>query len=108
MRLLARTTVKDRRVLRLRGRRSADTVRCALRGGCSQPASACEVHHVRHKKNGGKTSTKECVLLCFFYHQAAIHRWGWTLVLNPDGTTTAWNPDKTKILHSHSPPADTG
>ncbi len=22
--------------------------------------------------------------------------------------TTAWNPGKTKILHSHSPPADTG
>jgi hypothetical protein len=29
-------------------------------------------------------------------------------VLNPDGTTTAWNPDKTKILHSHGPPVDTG
>ena len=28
---------------------------------CNQPASACEVHHVRHKKNGGKTSTKERV-----------------------------------------------
>ena len=23
---------------------------------------------------------------------------GWTLVLNPDGTTTAWNKDKTKDL----------
>ena len=77
-------------------------------GGCNQPASACEVHHVRHKKNGGKTSTKECVLLCFFHHQVMIHRWGWTLVLNPDGTTTAWNPDKTKVLHSHSPPARPG
>ena len=77
-------------------------------GGCNQPASACEVHHVRHKKNGGKTSTKDCVLLCFFHHQVVIHRWGWTLVLNPDGTTTAWNPDKTKVLHSHGPPADTG
>jgi hypothetical protein len=33
-----------------------------------------------------------------------IHRWGWTLVLNPDGTTTAWN----KVLHSHSPPARAG
>ena len=81
---------------------------CRWAGGCNQPASACEVHHVRHKKNGGKTSTKDCVLLCFFHHQVVIHRWGWTLVLNPDGTTTAWNPDKTKILHSHSPPADTG
>jgi hypothetical protein len=32
--------------------------------------------------------------------------WGWTLVLNPDGTTTAWN--KTKMLHSHGPPARAG
>ena len=62
----------------------------------------------RHKKNGGKTSTKDCVLLCFYHHQVVIHRWGWTLVLNPDGTTTAWNKDKTKVLHSHSPPAEAG
>jgi hypothetical protein len=78
---------------------------CQWAGRCDQPASACEVHHVRHKKNGGKTSTKDCVLLCFYHHQVVIHRWGWTLVLNPDGTTTAWNKDKTKVLHSHSPPA---
>ena len=81
---------------------------CAAPGGCNQPASACEVHHVRHKANGGKTSTKDCVLLCFFHHQVVIHRWGWTLVLNPDGTTTAWNPDKTKVLHSHGPPVRPG
>ncbi len=81
---------------------------CRWAGGCSQPASACEVHHVRHKANGGKTSTKDCVLLCFFHHQVVIHRWGWTLVLNPDGTTTAWNPGRTKILHSHGPPARAG
>ena len=37
-----------------------------------------------------------------------IHRWGWTLVLNKDGTTTAWNPDRTKVLYSHSPPAHAG
>jgi hypothetical protein len=81
---------------------------CQWAGRCGQPASACEVHHVRHKKNGGKTSTKDCVLLCFFHHQVVIHRWGWTLILNPDGTTTAWNKDKTKVLHSHSPPVLTG
>jgi hypothetical protein len=33
-----------------------------------------------------------------------IHRQGWTMALNPDGTTTAWNPDKKKVLHSHGPP----
>ena len=47
---------------------------------------------------------RECVLLCSFHHQVVIHRWGWTLVLNPDGTTAAWNPDRTKVWHSHSPP----
>ena len=25
-----------------------------------------------------------------------------------DGTTTAWNKDKTRVLHSHSPPARAG
>ena len=93
------------------GIRNAVTLRdkrCRWAGGCHQPASACEVHHVKHKKNGGKTSTKDCVLLCFFHHQIVIHKWGWTLVLNPDGTTTAWNPDKTKVLHSHGPPARPG
>ena len=93
------------------GIRNAVTLRdrhCQWAGGCHQPASACEVHHVKHKKNGGKTSTKDCVLLCFFHHQIVIHKWGWTLVLNPDGTTTAWNPGKTKVLHSHGPPARPG
>jgi hypothetical protein len=66
------------------------------------------VHHTKHKANGGATSTKDCVLLCTFHHQVVIHRWGWTLVLNPDGTTTARNKDKTKVLHSHGPPVRPG
>ena len=82
--------------------------RCRWAGGCNQPASACEVHHTKHKADGGKTSTKDCVLLCTYHHQIAIHRQGWTLVLNPDGTTTAWNKDKTKVLHSHGPPVRPG
>jgi hypothetical protein len=82
--------------------------RCRWPGGCDQPAAACEVHHVKHKANGGRTSTTNCVLLCFYHHQVAIHRQGWTLVLNPDGTTTAWNKDRTKVLHSHGPPARAG
>jgi hypothetical protein len=82
--------------------------RCRWAGRCNQPASACEVHHTKHKASGGKTSVKDCVLLCPFHHQVVIHRWGWTLVLNPDGTTTAWNKNKTKVLHSHGPPARPG
>jgi hypothetical protein len=81
---------------------------CQWAGGCSQPAAGCDVHHTRHKANGGKTSLKDCVLLCRFHHQIVIHRWGWTLVVNPDGTTTAWNKDKTKVLHSHGPPVRAG
>jgi hypothetical protein len=81
---------------------------CQWAGGCTQPAGACEVHHTRHKAHGGKTSVKDCVLLCPFHHQIVIHRWGWTLVVNPDGTTTAWNKNKTKVLHSHGPPARAG
>jgi Domain of unknown function (DUF222) len=82
--------------------------RCRWPGGCNQPAACCEVHHVKHKAHGGPTSLNECVLLCSYHHQMVIHRWGWTLVLNRDGTTTAWNPDRTKVLHSHSPPARAG
>jgi hypothetical protein len=81
---------------------------CRWPGGCDQPAAACEVHHTTHKANGGHTSVRNCVLLCAFHHQVAIHRWGWTLVLNRDGTTTAWNKDKTRVLHSHGPPARAG
>jgi Domain of unknown function (DUF222)/HNH endonuclease len=82
--------------------------RCRWPGGCHQPAAACQVHHVKHKAHGGPTSLTDCVLLCSYHHQVVIHRWGWTLVLNPDGTTTAWNPDRTKVLHSHGPPARAG
>ena len=81
---------------------------CRFPGGCDQPAAACEVHHLTHKANGGKTSVTDCALFCTFHHQVVIHLQGWTVVLNPDGTTTAWNKDKTKVLHSHGPPARPG
>ena len=93
------------------GIRNAVTLRdrhCQWAGRCDQPAGACQVHHTRHKADGGPTSVKDCVLLCWFHHQIVIHRWGWTLILNPDGTTTAWNKDKTKTLHSHGPPVRPG
>jgi len=81
---------------------------CQWAGGCDQPASACEVHHLKHKGHGGETSLENCITLCFFHHAVMIHRTGWTLVRNPDGTTSAWNRDRTKVLRSHSPPARAG
>jgi hypothetical protein len=91
-----------RNAARLRGRH------CEWPGGCNQPAGACQVHHTKHKADGGETSLVGCVLLCAYHHQVMIHRRGWTLIVNPDGTTTAWNKDKTKVLHSHGPPARAG
>jgi hypothetical protein len=37
-----------------------------------------------------------------------LGQWGWTLAVNPDGTTSAWNKNRTKVLHSHGPPARAG
>jgi hypothetical protein len=75
---------------------------CQFPGGCDQPASGCEVHHLTHKADGGKTSVKDCMLFCTHHHQVEIHRNGWTVILNPDGSVTALNKDRTKVLHSHS------
>jgi hypothetical protein len=71
---------------------------------CGKPASHCDVHHIIHRKDGGTTSTGNCILLCQFHHDVCIHRWGWTITLHPDGTTEARSPDGRQILRSHAPP----
>ena len=73
--------------------------------GCDMPAAGCDVHHIRHRKDGGRHALTNLTLLCRFHHLIAIHRWGWQFTLNPDGTTTAVSPDGAKTLHSHPPPA---
>jgi hypothetical protein len=40
---------------------------------CRRPAAVCDVHHIRHKKDGGKTSVDSCILLCQFHHDV----WLW-------------------------------
>ena len=49
----------------------------------------------------------ELILLCVSHHLIVVHRWGWNITLNPDGTTTMLNPNGTKVYHSHSPPPAT-
>ncbi len=71
--------------------------------GCRRPPAACDVHHITHKKHGGKTSARNCVLLCQYHHDVCIHREGWQIILRPDGTTEARGPDG-QILRSHAPP----
>jgi len=50
------------------------------------------------------TSPSRDGLLCPFHHLIAIHRWGWQIRLNPDGTKTAIGPYDGRELHTHSPP----
>ena len=72
--------------------------------GCDQPVAACDVHHLIHRKDGGRHALTNLLLMCRFHHLIAIHRWGWRITLHPDGTTTAVSPDGAKTLHSHAPP----
>jgi hypothetical protein len=73
--------------------------------GCDQPASVCQIHHMVPRSQGGPTALGNLVPLCAFHHLTVIHRWGWTLRLKPDGTTTATSPDGQRVFHSHGPPS---
>ena len=72
---------------------------------CGRPAVHCDVHHLRHKQDGGATSLANCLLLCQFHHDVCVHRNGWELTLHPDGTTEARSPDGRQVLRSHAPPS---
>jgi hypothetical protein len=72
--------------------------------GCRAPASTCHIHHLLPRARGGPTALGNLVPLCAFHHLTAIHRWGWTLALHADGTTTATSPDRARTLHDQGPP----
>jgi hypothetical protein len=72
--------------------------------GCDQPVAACQPHHIIPRSQGGPTSLTNMTLMCSFHHMIAIHRWGWGVVLLPDGSVTATSPDRRQVLHSHGPP----
>ena len=78
---------------------------CAWPGGCDRPASACDVHHIRHRSDGGATSIHNCGLFCEFHHERCIHRRGWEVILHPDGTMEARSPDGVQVLRSQAPPS---
>ena len=72
--------------------------------GCDQPPAACQVHHIEPRSEGGATSLGNLLLLCTFHHLILVHRWGWTIRLHADGSTTVTSPDG-RIIHGHGPPA---
>src|SRR5262249_22679009 len=41
---------------------------CQFPGGCDQPASACEPHHVVHREDGGRTSLSNLKDYCHWHH----------------------------------------
>jgi hypothetical protein len=86
----------------LRRAAAARHPQCAF-PGCDQPSSVCQIHHLTPRSAGGPTALHNLVPLCTFHHLIVIHRWGWTLRLKPDGTTTAISPYG-HIMHSHGPP----
>ena len=80
---------------------------CQHPGGCDQPASRCEPHHVVHRADGGPTSLTNLKDYCWWHHHVLLHQLGWTLTVHPDGTSQARSPDG-KTIRSHSPPSRPG
>ena len=80
---------------------------CQFAGGCDQPASGCEPHHVTHRSDGGRTSLTNLKDYCWWHHHVVLHELGWTLTVHPDGTSQVTSPDG-KIIRSHSPPPHPG
>ena len=80
---------------------------CQFAGGCDQPASGCEPHHVQHRSDGGHTSLDNLKDYCWWHHHVVLHELGWTLTVHPDGTSQVQSPDG-KIIRSHSPPPRPG
>jgi Domain of unknown function (DUF222) len=82
---------------------------CQYPGGCDQPASGCEPHHVQHRSDGGHTSLTNLKDYCYWHHHVVLHELGWTLTVHPDGTSQVTSPDgKTIHSHRHSPPPRPG
>jgi hypothetical protein len=74
--------------------------------GCDQPAELSQIHHITPVSQGGPAQLWNLLCLCSFHHLIAVHTWGWTLRLHPDGTVTATGPDG-RVLHENDPPGDT-
>ena len=77
---------------------------CQFPGGCDQPASGCEPHHVVHRQDGGRTSLPDLKNYCWWHHHVVLHQMGWKLIVYPDGTSQVTSPGG-KIIRSHSPPS---
>ena len=76
---------------------------CQYPGGCDQPASGCESHHVDHRADGGRTSLTNLKDFCWWHHHVVLHQMGWVLTAHADGTSQVRSPAG-KTIRSHGPP----
>jgi hypothetical protein len=75
--------------------------------GCSTKAKHCDVHHVDHWINGGRTDVHRMVLLCGTHHRQ-FHRPGYRMELDdnavftvhaPSGWSRSTTPDRIETQH---------
>jgi hypothetical protein len=59
--------------------------------GCRTKPRFCDVHHVDHWANGGKTDVDRMVLLCGTHHRE-FHKPGYEMELAEDGLFTVRSP----------------
>ena len=79
--------------------------------GCRTQPAHCDVHHVDHWINGGRTDVDRMVLLCGTHHRL-FHRPGYRMELDEDATLTihaptGWTrsttPPRSRSEHLHPP-----
>ncbi len=75
--------------------------------GCT--ATAIQVHHIRHRADGGHDDIENLVPECLMHHRT-IHLEGISITVDPDGTPHHWRRDGTEILANpttdHAPVTD--
>jgi hypothetical protein len=73
--------------------------------GCARRAAFCEVHHVVHWHDGGRTDAANLALLCRYHHHL-VHDRAHALVLHPDATLDVTRPDGTILSSRPRGPTD--
>jgi hypothetical protein len=64
--------------------------------GCEAPSHWCDVHHLLHRIDGGKTSLENSALLCERHHTKVHH--GFRVERQPDNRWRTYRPDGTEIV----------
>lgn len=60
--------------------------------GCQRQARFCDVHHVDHWVDGGRTDLDRLVLLCTFHHHL-FHQPGWSMEFDQHARLSITRPD---------------